>query len=96
MRYVSYKIITFDAMYRFLLSQAYFKLKMVRYSECKLFKIDNYHGFQEQGGEAAAGDTLKNLSAFLTLSRAEEKGFQASKYGLSEVPFHYPLLLLLL
>ncbi len=34
--------------------------------------------------EGTASNTLSNLSAFLTLQKAEEKGFVASQYGLSE------------
>ncbi len=34
-------------------------------------------------GGAAPADTLKNLQVFLTLQKAEQKGFQAEKYGLT-------------
>lgn len=36
------------------------------------------------GAAGASSDTLKNLSAFLLLQRAEQKGFDPEKYGLTE------------
>ena len=36
------------------------------------------------GGNDDEFDTLKNLTAFLTLSKAEEKGFKPSDYNLSD------------
>ena len=33
--------------------------------------------------EAAAADTLNNLTVYLTLQKAEKMGFKADKYGLS-------------
>ena len=36
------------------------------------------------GRQGEAGDTLKNLSAFLLLQRAEQKGFEAEKYGITQ------------
>lgn len=39
---------------------------------------------QTKAGQAgASSDTLKNLSAFLLLQRAEQKGFDPEKYGLT-------------
>ena len=38
---------------------------------------------KQQGGSEEF-DTLRNLTAFLTLSKAEEKGFDPAKFGLSQ------------
>ena len=40
---------------------------------------------QAEAGSASQGrqSSLKNLSAFLTLSKAQDRGFDASKFGLS-------------
>jgi hypothetical protein len=37
----------------------------------------------KMGTDGQTADTLKNLTVFLTLQKAEEKGFTAEKYGLS-------------
>ena len=39
---------------------------------------------KQQSGDAEEFDTLRSLTAFLTLSKAEEKGFDPAKYGLSQ------------
>ena len=40
---------------------------------------------QAEAGSASQGrqSSLKNLSAFLTLSKAQDRGFDAAKFGLS-------------
>ena len=39
---------------------------------------------KQSGGSDEEFDTLKNLTAFLTLSKAEEKGFKPSDFNLSD------------
>lgn len=39
---------------------------------------------QESGGELVPNDSLRNLSVFLTLQKAEQAGFKASDYGLDD------------
>ena len=39
---------------------------------------------QEKGGDLVPNDSLRNLSVYLTLQKAEQAGFKASDYGLDE------------
>ena len=39
---------------------------------------------QEKGGDLVPNDSLRNLSVYLTLQKAEQAGFKASDYGLDD------------
>ena len=39
---------------------------------------------QERGGDSVPEDSLRNLSVYLTLQKAEQSGFKASDYGLDD------------
>ena len=43
----------------------------------------DYFPLQERGGAELSSDSLKNLSSFLTLQKAEEAGFKPEDYSLS-------------
>lgn len=37
---------------------------------------------QEKGGDSVPNDSLRNLSVYLTLQKAEQSGFKAEDYGI--------------
>ena len=39
---------------------------------------------QEKGGDLVPNDSLRNLSVYLTLQKAEQAGYKASDYGLDD------------